>query len=518
MGALLEVEDYDGVAETAQRAVTSGDPETVFAGYWLWGDARRHGGDSDAAVRLYRHAIDAADGGDDPAAARVRIDLARALRDRDRRDEASAELERALRSDEPDVRLPAGNLLGAWAFEDGDLEAAAEAFGRAAAVDAEDERVAELAEMAAKNVIVVANKAFSEGVHRIAVRALALAARAGYPEDALRMAGKRAAECAGSGDRDAAMLYVEGAAAFLDDPGPDLQIQLADLYVSAGLPERARAAYERLADHPDAEIRLVATGRLVPLLREAAETERLAPSADRTAEQPLDPSAQALLGSVLGMLRSEQGDEEGALRTLRAAAETGAPAALFALGQELVEQGRMDEARDVLARIPEDSRVGRRTLVVLGNTHHDSDPARARDLYLRALDGPGEPDAHAESNARMYLGSLGKQARDWPEALRWYQRVIDAGDEQAALAAAHLGELAYWLGDRGSAIRFYELTLATGTTQADLVGEAAYRLGELRHADGDLAEARAHLQRAADSGDESFAAEARALLSKLRAT
>ena len=64
-------------------------------------------------------------------------------------------------------------------------------------------------------------------------------------------------------------------------------------------------------------------------------------------------------------------------------------------------------------------------------------------------------------------------------------------------------------------MRYYELTLATDTQQPDLVGEAAYRLGEIRHGDGDLDLARKHLRRAVESGDEGFAAQARTLLGRL---
>ncbi|WP_433518270.1 tetratricopeptide repeat protein [Nonomuraea sp. CA-143628] len=521
MLAQLQVKDFDGVAATAQRAVTSGDTETVAAGYWMWGDSRRHRGDTDAAVRLYRQAIGMQS---EELGPRVRLDLARTLRERGEGEEARAELGRAAEAGDTDVRAQAGNLLGKWAFEDGDLAAAAEALGRVAAIEVgpdDPDLLSELVEMAADNVIVVANRAFTEGDHQVAVRALALAAQAGEAQEALKVAGRRATELAEAGDRAGAVLYIESAVGFLPDPDPDLEIQLADLYAAAGEPAEARARYERLIDHPDAHVRLVAGGRLVPLLRVAGDAAGLADVTQRmtddSAETGLDTGAQALLASMLGMMQSEQGDSEAALRTLRAAAESGEPTSLFTLGQALVDAGEIEEARTVLGRVAEsDSRLSRRALVMLGHTYQDEDAGRARELYLRVVGSTGEADGTATVIAKMYLGALAKRERDWPEALRWYQQVIDSGEEkQAPLAAAHLGELAYWLGDRSSAVRYYELTLATDTRQPDLVGEAAYRLGEIRHGDGDLDLARKHLRRAVESGDEDFAAQAQTLLAKL---
>ena len=114
----------------------------------------------------------------------------------------------------------------------------------------------------------------------------------------------------------------------------------------------------------------------------------------------------------------------------------------------------------------------------------------------------------------MFLGALAKRNRDFPEALTWYQRVIDAGDTESGMAAAHLGELCYWLGDRDGALRYYELTLGL-TEQDDLVAEAACRLGEIRYARGDLELARRLLAQAVGTGDPAFGPEAEALLARL---
>jgi tetratricopeptide (TPR) repeat protein len=115
----------------------------------------------------------------------------------------------------------------------------------------------------------------------------------------------------------------------------------------------------------------------------------------------------------------------------------------------------------------------------------------------------------------MYLGALAKRRRDLASALPWYQHVIDSGDAtEAPLAAAHLGELCYWLGDRDGTLKYYELTLR-GTERPGLVAEAACRLGEIRYQDGDYGAARELLMRATGTVDPVFTPQAEALLGKL---
>jgi tetratricopeptide (TPR) repeat protein len=481
--ALLTVRDFDGVAETAQHAVTCGDPETMATGYWMWGDSRRKRGDADGSVLLYRQAIDVGCDGLTPL---IRFDLAEALRDRGQRDEARAELGRAIESTDPDIRARAGLLLGTWAFEDGDLDGSAAAFARVAAIDVGDDTPDELTEQvesAVRNTIVVANRAHSGGAHLTAVRALVLLAHAGWAREAVAVAGERATECAEAGDRAAATRYVEAMSGLLTAPSPEFELDLADLYASVGDVETARATYERLARHDDADVRMKATARLGG----AAE------------------SAQV------------EDDPDGELRALREAAWSGEPSALYALGSQLVATDEFAEARTVLAAVPAaDPGFGRLAMVELGHTYQDSDPARARELFLRVLDAPDDRDSGAVARARMFLGAMAKEDRDWTQALRWYEPVVDSGDpDQASLAAAHLGELAYWLGDFAGVVRFYKRTLATGTDDAELVGEAAYRLAEVRYAAGDVPAAHEYLRQALAAGDEEYAAYARTLLTTI---
>lgn len=87
----------------------------------------------------------------------------------------------------------------------------------------------------------------------------------------------------------------------------------------------------------------------------------------------------------------------------------------------------------------------------------------------------------------------------------------------APLAAAHIGELHYWRGDFDEALHWYQRALAAlgDTDDPELVGEAAYRAGEILGTKGDTGPARALLRRAADSADATFAPQAAALLATL---
>ncbi|MGX7670823.1 tetratricopeptide repeat protein [Plantactinospora sp. DSM 117369] len=341
-----------------------------------------------------------------------------------------------------------------------------------------------------------AQAAYERGDHTTAVAAVRLAALQDdddYTWYAIEHAEQYATECAGSGNHVAALRYVEAMLRFPVEPDcPELR--QAGILAYQGEIGRARARYLHLTDHPNSNVRLLATGRLLALLQ---EQDNLAGPADRAGAAnggtaASNPAAQALLESQLGKIQRKRGDREGALRTLRAAADSGEQFALFGFSS--------------------------RATYDLAGTFREEDPDRARELYPRTLRIPvdGEPDTATPGAVRMCLGSLAKRNRDWPEASRWFQQVIDSGDQiQTALAAAHLGEIAYWQEDHATAARYYELTLASRTESAGLVGEAAYRLGGIRAAEGDIDRARSHLLRAARSGHKGFAEQADRLLRSL---
>ncbi|WP_308125885.1 tetratricopeptide repeat protein [Nonomuraea ceibae] len=493
---LLERGEYDAIPAQAERAVATGDPQTVAMGHWVWGDACRSTGDLAGAVKLYRLAMEA---GDPDVVPGVRGDLAQALRARGDGGAAAEQAWLAIETGDPETAARAGVNLGCWLHEDGDPLGAADAFAAALQASEQPGEPQGAAGTALGNLAVLARQAAGRGEHQLATQVLS---RMG------RHAGETARELGAACDDPAAVRgYFE-----LAGHGPVTELEIAGRLAELGRTAEARAVYERLGGDEDPDVRFVAGGRLLELLEEQGDEDAFYSLAERQAGDAESP-ARAMFGSLLGMLQERQGDTEASLRTLRAAAESGAPPALTALAQALAGDGQVAEARRVYERVVagEDAELAVRAMVAIGHTYHDDDPGLAREWYVRAVEsGAG----HASALGAMYLGALAKRERDFPEALGWYQRVIDAGDPESGMAAAHLGELCYWLGDLDGALRYYELTLGL-TDRPELVAEAACRAGEIRYRHGDLAAAGVLLARAVETGDETFAGEAEALLGKL---
>ncbi|MEU7827894.1 tetratricopeptide repeat protein [Nonomuraea sp. NPDC049129] len=485
---LLQRQEYAAIAAEAELAVGTGDPETVAMGYWVWGDARKATGDLAGAVDLYRKGIDT--GQQIPG---MRADLAEALHALGDKAAAVGQARLAVESGEADAAARGGIQLGCWLHEDGDLLGAAEAFGAAAWTGSA------LAQTALDNLNTLAYQAYERGEHALAVQVLAHLG----PH-----AGAKARELAElCDDPEAVHLYYElvGSDAFTE-------LGVAERLAELGETERARAVYERLNEHEDPDVRFVAGGRLLALLDAEGDSAAFYSLAEQQAGDA-DSPVRSVFGSLLGMLQGRQGDTEASLRTLREAAEGGEPTALSVLAQALVGTGEVAEGRQVYERVlgAGDEELAARAMVALGHSYHDEDEDEARKWYIQAVNsGTG----HVSALGAMYLGALAKRERDFPEALGWYQRVIDSGDTESGMAAAHLGELCYWLNDRDGAVRYYELTLGL-TEQPELVAEAAFRLGEIRYAHGDLTVARRMLRLAAGTDDSTFAADAEQLLAKL---
>jgi tetratricopeptide (TPR) repeat protein len=485
---LLQRQEYAAVAAQAELAVGTGDPETVTMGYWVWGDALKATGDLAGAVDMYRKGIDTGQ----PIAG-MRADLAEALHALGDKAAAVGQARLAVESGEADAVARGSIQLGCWLHEDGDPLGAAEAFGVAAATESE------LAQTALDNVNALAYQVYERGEHALAVQVLSHLG----PH-----AGAKARELAElCDDPEAVHLYYElvGSDAFTE-------LGVAERLAELGETERARAVYERLNEHEDPDVRFVAGGRLLALLDAEDDSAAFYSLAERQAGDA-DSPVRSVFGSLLGMLQGRQGDTEASLRTLREAAESGEPTALSVLAQALVGTGEVAEGRQVYQRVlgAGDEELAARAMVALGHSYHDEDEDEARKWYIRAVNsGTG----HVSALGAMYLGALAKRERDFPEALGWYQRVIDSGDTESGMAAAHLGELCYWLNDRDGAVRYYELTLGL-TDQPELVAEAAFRLGEIRYAHGDLTVARRMLRLAAGTDDSTFAADAEQLLAKL---
>ncbi|MGW0807403.1 hypothetical protein [Nonomuraea sp. NPDC002799] len=491
---LLQEGDYDALAVESELAVATGDPETVAMAYWGWGDAYKARGDARNAALMYEKGIDT---GFPETTSSMRVDLAGALHDLGDAAGAAGQARLALASGDADAVARGGITLGVWLHEEGDLLAAAEAFAAAAGPDTD------LVATAVKNLDALAYQAGERGDHELAVRVLELMGEHAA-ERAAELARELGDRCA---DPAAVRAYYEAA-----DSGPFTELRVAERLVDLGETAQARAIYERLNVHEDPDVRFVAGGRLLGVLKSEGDTDAFYDLAERQAGDSESP-VQGMFGSLLGMLQGREGHTEQSLRTLRAAAESGEPTALSMYAQALVGVGQVEEGRQIYLQALDagDADLAARAMIALGQTYHDEDEERAREWYLKGLDA-GE--GHTSALGAMYLGALAKRARDFPEALTWYQRVIDAGDSEASMAAAHLGELCYWVGDRDGALRYYELTL-TLTELPDLVAEAACRLGEIRYERGDLALARRMLEIAADTGDRGFAPQAKLLLEKL---
>lgn len=111
-------------------------------------------------------------------------------------------------------------------------------------------------------------------------------------------------------------------------------------------------------------------------------------------------------------------------------------------------------------------------LSVLAETRGDSESALS--WWRRAA----ARDATVAFEPFHALAMIPKCRHDLAGTTRWLRRFVDHGHPRAALAAAHLGELCYWLGDKSAAIGWYRHTLAL-TTDPELIGEAAQRTGEI---------------------------------------
>jgi TolA-binding protein len=218
--------------------------------------------------------------------------------------------------------------------------------------------------------------------------------------------------------------------------------------------------------------------------------------------------------TLLGMVQRDQdGDVAGAVVTLREAAAGGDPTANLTLGQTLNAAGDPHGAAKAFHRVvaTHNADAPAAMLSLSGIALDEGDKDTARHWLTRLVD---TFDPVLWPVAANSLGLLAKDRRDVPDALRWFGLLIDAGHADAALAAAHLGELRYLLGDTADAVRWYEYALAH-TDDPQLVGEAACRVGEIYSQAGAHDRARPLLTRAVDSGFDPFAASAAALLASI---
>ncbi|GAA3753862.1 hypothetical protein GCM10022225_43270 [Plantactinospora mayteni] len=261
-------------------------------------------------------------------------------------------------------------------------------------------------------------------------------------------------------------------------------------------------------------------------LWEAAEAYRKAVEIGGTTDAALHASRE------LASLLLELNDPEGAVAAARTAHSIAASRDLDdrknskALAEIAVRLGDALRTRDAEEDDQEQARaayqqaidlgakrVGQATLG-LGWTAYNLGEDDVAEAHLQRAVGMLANEPGAEATAAMLLGGIAKRRRDLPSALTWYQRGAKADSIQQPLAAAHLGELHYWLGDHEGTRTWYQRALKFAYDPA-VIAEATFRLGELAAEDGDREAAAEFLRQAAATGHEGFAERAEELLSRL---
>lgn len=187
----------------------------------------------------------------------------------------------------------------------------------------------------------------------------------------------------------------------------------------------------------------------------------------------------------------------------------------FLYGQWFSGAKRADKAVPLLTEVAGEKGVGAaKACVTVGfHAHHADDDEAARRWWVRAI---GMGDSATSRQAANNLALAAKKRRDLEDAARWFAPLVMDEDEGAALAAAHMGELNYWLGNKEDAVGWYARTLEW-SNNAELIGEAGFRTGEILAEHGDRNGARTVLARAAACGDPSFSPRAKELLAALDA-
>ncbi|GAA3870199.1 tetratricopeptide repeat protein [Streptomyces sedi] len=309
-----------------------------------------------------------------------------------------------------------------------------------------------------------------------------------------------------------------------------LGLALRDL----GEPERAAEALRQAVDRCGAQHRLgrqavAATGALAVLAH--ARGDRTEAFADwgravvRLSRWEGGSGTARALHTLLRVLK-EHGAPEEAVHALNAALEAEGMSfarrveasskphfqAVFRYG-EFLHDGDESELGLTLLRTAAEGTgqwAARAALALATQAEREGDQDAAREWRRRAKNSG---DSGMALTAVLQLGAAAKEERDLPALLEHFGRTAASDHEQAPLFAAHIGELCYWLGRRDEAVDWYRRTLAA-SEDAELVGEAGYRVGEILVERGEREAALPLLRRAERSGFEPFAGQARELLGR----
>ncbi|GAB3432145.1 tetratricopeptide repeat protein [Flindersiella endophytica] len=485
-----EAGDLDGVQELAERAGVA-HPEVAVAGYDTLGGAAWRAGDVAAAAGWYQKGVAVDDPEWSPHAA---YNLGLARRQQGEFSAARELFERLRDSREAKVAALAAHQLGYLLYNDlADPEGAAAAWARASTGEFDE------AEVARTNVLAVADELHRAGADEASAGALRALAAAGSLAAAVEVAEEFAANRQDAGDAAAAIPYLR----CVFDFGDTSQLawgglKLGEQLTTIGDHAAAREVFERVGRGRVRTAAGLADFYRYELLK-LSESEADQAAAEALLRQMADDPAHALV---------------------RQAVAGGNPYATLVYATNLREIGRRDQAEQLLRMVAEaGAEASGEAALSLGAMAYEADDFdTAHGWWLRVV---ASDDQSLVRRATNNLGLLAKRRRDLPEGLRWFGPLADADSdapdadvEKAALAAAHLGELCYWLEEFDQALRWYLRTL-DGTTDPELIAEAAYRAGEILNAAGEVEQARAMLRRAAASGDATFGSQAEALLGKL---
>ncbi|MBO0869357.1 MAG: tetratricopeptide repeat protein, partial [Micromonosporaceae bacterium] len=399
---LPEAERATSLAAAAQRALDSGDPELVLAAHTSLGCSARQAGDSPTAER---HLSEAAGMGAPAMALYARLELAQLLHDRGREREALEHLDAVIGGPDRAQAIEAGIRKGSWLAEAG-----------------QHERVLAVLQRLAEEV---------------------------DADQVAKLAARHAGDCAGDNAAAAISYYEYGLSIASSKVVSEILDELVPLLTGTGQQDRAEDLLRRLSGHQDELVRYHAISRLSELDKSDEVLDQLVGAMEQMFGPEPDQTMRSMVAAVRGIRSGERGDQDAELASLREAAATGEPVMVVYFGQQLAKAGRVAEARAEFARVVESDQadLAARAMIGLGETYSSDDPAQAEHWFRRAVAVP-DCERHTRAVAAMYLGALAKRRRDLAGALPWYQQVIDSGDSEAPLAAAHLGELHYWLGDR----------------------------------------------------------------------
>ncbi|GAB3441495.1 hypothetical protein GCM10027570_07750 [Streptomonospora sediminis] len=148
------------------------------------------------------------------------------------------------------------------------------------------------------------------------------------------------------------------------------------------------------------------------------------------------------------------------------------------------------------------------------DAYRSGDTDAARTWAVRAAEAGTEEVAH---RATMNLAVLAQERREPPESfLRLLGPVAESAHADAALAAGYIAEAYDLRGDTADAIGWYQRTLedAADADDPELIGEAAYCIGEMLCGRAEPGAARPYLEQAVSSGDAAYAQKAASLLAE----